>query len=243
LIDLHCHILPGVDDGALDLRDSIGMARQAAGDGIESICATPHIRHDHDVRVHELVERVAAVNAALREEGIPVAVLRGGEVAETAVDGLSDDELGLVALGEGNWVLLEPRPGPLGESLLRTIGQLRERGFRALVAHPERHLSADMYERMASLIVAGALIQATADFFLRERTAAGMGALAAAGLIHVLSSDAHSSHGGRPVQMTSAFERLAEIEPPASHIEWMREGAPREIIEGGEPELPFGPIV
>jgi tyrosine-protein phosphatase YwqE len=100
-----------------------------------------------------------------------------------------------------------------------------------------------MYERMAALIAAGALIQATADFFLRERTAAGMRALAAAGLIHVLSSDAHSSHGGRPVHMTSAFERLAEIEPPASHIEWMREGAPREIIEGGEPELPFGPIV
>jgi len=243
LIDLHCHILPEVDDGALDLRDSIGMARQAAGDGIQSICATPHIRHDHDVRVHELVERVAAVNAALRDEGIPVAVLRGGEVAETAVDGLSDEELGLVALGEGNWVLLEPRPGPLGDSLLRAIARLRERGFRALVAHPERHLSADMYERIAGLIAAGALIQATADFFLRERTAAGMNALAAAGLIHVLSSDAHSSHGGRPVHMASAFERLAQVEPPASHIEWMREVAPRAIIEGGEPDLPFGPIV
>jgi protein-tyrosine phosphatase len=243
LIDLHCHILPGVDDGALDLRDSIAMARQAAGDGIQAICATPHIRHDHDVRVHELAEKVAAVNAALQEEGIPVLVLRGAEVAETAVDGLSGEELGLAALGEGDWILLEPRPGPLGDSLLHAIARLRERGFRSLVAHPERHLSADMYERMAGLIVTGALIQATADFFLRDQTAAGMEALAAAGLIHVLSSDAHSSHGGRPVHMASAFERLAGIEPPASHIEWMREAAPRAIVEGTDPELPFGPIV
>lgn len=243
MIDLHCHILPGVDDGALDLRDSVGMARQAAADGIESICATPHIRHDHDVRIHELADRVAALNAAIREQGLPVAVARGGEVAETAIDGLSEEELGLVALGTGNWVLLEPRPGPLGDSLLGAVAQLREHGFRALVAHPERHLSADMYERMAGLIAAGALIQATGDFFLREQTAAGMEALAAAGLIHVLSSDAHSSHGGRPVQLASAFERLADIEPLASHLEWMRELAPRAILEGGELELPFGPIV
>src|SRR5690348_5905238 len=108
------------------------MARQAAGDGIEAICATPHIRHDHDVRVHELEDRVAALNAALRDEGVPLTVMRGGEVAETAVHGLSDEELGLVALGEGNWILLEPRPGPLGDSLLDAVARLRERGFRAL---------------------------------------------------------------------------------------------------------------
>ena len=53
------------------------MARQAAADGIEAICATPHIRHDHDVRVHELADRVEAVNERLREEGVPVTVLRG----------------------------------------------------------------------------------------------------------------------------------------------------------------------
>ncbi|MFI5028305.1 MAG: CpsB/CapC family capsule biosynthesis tyrosine phosphatase [Solirubrobacterales bacterium] len=243
MIDLHCHILPALDDGALDLRDSIGMARQAANDGIEAICATPHIRHDHDVRVYELAERVEAVNSALRDEGVAVTLLRGGEVAETAVEGLGDEELELVALGSGHWILLEPAPGPLAESLLRRIEHLRERGYRALIAHPERHLSADMYERIAGLVAAGAMVQATADFFLREHTAAGMEALAAAGLIHVLSSDAHSSHGGRPVHIGAAFERLAAVEPVASHLEWMREQAPRAIVEGREPELPFGPIV
>jgi protein-tyrosine phosphatase len=243
LIDLHCHILPGVDDGALDMRDSVGMARQAVNDGIEAICATPHVRHDHDVRIHELAGRVEEVNGALEEEALPVAVLRGGEVAETIVDDLSDEELALVALGRGNWILLEPAPGPLGDVLLERIGRLRDRGYRALVAHPERHISADMRERIAGLIAAGAMVQATADFFLREQMADAMKGLAEAGLIHVLSSDAHSSHGGRPVHMSEAFECLASVEPLAPHVEWMREQAPRAIVEGEEPEPPFGPRI
>jgi len=242
MIDLHCHILPSLDDGALDIRDSVGMGRQAAIDGIELVCATPHIRHDHDVRIEEVAGRVDELNARLREEGVPVSVLQGGEVAETAVEGLSDEELALVALGDGSWVLLEPAPGPLTDSLARRVAHLAERGHRALIAHPERHISADMYERLAGLLADGALIQATADFFLRERTASGMRALAEAGLIHVLSSDAHSSHGGRPVHLAEAFSRLAEIEPLASHIEWMRETAPRAIVEGEDLAVPFEPV-
>src|SRR6188474_1930721 len=212
MIDLHCHILPGVDDGSLDLRDSLAMGRQAASDGIEAICATPHIRHDHDVRIEEVGERVEALNEALRDADLPVSVLQGGEVAETAVEGLSEEELGRVSLGDGSWILLEPAPGPLSESLVRRVAHLAERGHRSLIAHPERHLSADMYERIAGLV------------------AAGMRGLAAAGLIHVLSSDAHSSHGGRPVHLREAFECLAEIEPIASHLEWMRDVAPRAIV-------------
>lgn len=239
MIDLHCHILPGVDDGALDIRDSAGLARQAAADGIEAICATPHIRHDHDVRIDELAGRVESLNRHLRGEGTPVSVLTGGEVAETAVEGLGEEELGKVALGGGRWVLLEPAPGPLGESLERRVEHLAERGHRALIAHPERHLSADMFERIGRLIALGALVQATADFFLREQMAAGMLALAEAGLVHVLSSDAHSSHGGRPAKIAAAFERLAEVEALRQHLDWMRDEAPRAIVAGGELTPPF----
>jgi len=219
------------------------MGRQAVNDGIEAICATPHIRHDHDVRIEEIAGRVEALNERLVEEGVPVVVLQGGEVAETAVEGLSEEDLRRVALGQGRWILLEPAPGPLSDSLARRVEHLAKRGHRALIAHPERHLSADMYERIAALVVAGALVQATADFFLRERTAEGMRALAEAGLVHVLSSDAHSSHGGRPVHMREAFERLSALEEVAPHLRWMRDIAPRAIVEGTELELPFGPSV
>jgi protein-tyrosine phosphatase len=239
VIDLHCHILPGVDDGALDLRDSAAMARQAAADGIEAICATPHIRHDHDVRIHEVAGRIEALNAHLFGEGVPVSVLQGGEVAEAAVEELDEEELAKVALGGGRWVLLEPAPGPLSESLIHRVEHLAERGYRALVAHPERHLSADMFKRLERLIAGGALVQATADFFLREQTAAGMRALAGAGLIHVLSSDAHSSHGGRPVHLRAAFASLREVELLAPHLGWMAETAPRGIVSGAPLESPF----
>ncbi len=243
MIDLHCHILPALDDGALDVEDSLGLARQAVNDGIERVCATPHIRHDHDVRIEEVAGRVEGLNARLREEGLPVTVLSGGEVAETAVEDLSEEELSRVALGAGRWVLLEPAPGPLSDTLLSRVAHLAERDHRALIAHPERHLSADMYERIAALIAAGALVQATADFFLREHTAEGMRALAEAGLVHVVSSDAHSSHGGRPLHISEAFGVLAGIEAVAPHIEWMRDTAPKAIVEGDEVTLPFGPAV
>lgn len=232
MIDLHCHILPAIDDGARDLDDSIAMARVAAADGIEAVCATPHIRHDHDVRIGELGERVAALNAHLREEGIAVEVLAGGEVAETAVESLSGEELATVALGDGDWILLEPVPGPLGDSLRRRVALLAERGYRALIAHPERHHRADMYERMAALVAEGALVQATADFFLREEQAAGMLAMAEAGLVHVIASDAHSSRGGRPLRLGPAAERLRAVESLAPHLDWVLATAPRAITTG-----------
>jgi tyrosine-protein phosphatase YwqE len=100
-----------------------------------------------------------------------------------------------------------------------------------------------MYDRLGALVVAGALVQATADFFLREQTADGMRALAEAGLVHVLGSDAHSSHGGRPLHLAEAFLVLSRIEAVAPHLEWMRDAAPRAIVEGDDLALPFGPVI
>jgi protein-tyrosine phosphatase len=243
VIDLHCHILDAIDDGARDADDSVAMARQAEADGIEAVCATPHIRHDHDVRIEELAGRVAGLNERLEREMVAVRILRGGEVAETAVEDLGEEELSRVALGDGDWILLEPAPGPLDDSLRRRIAHLAERGHRTIVAHPERHLSADMFERMAALVAEGALIQATADFFLRENMEKGMLAMAERGLVHVLGSDAHTIHGGRPVRLSPALEKLREVEVLAPHLEWIAETAPRAIV-GGEPlEVPYAPQV
>jgi protein-tyrosine phosphatase len=243
VIDLHCHILDAIDDGARDADDSVAMARQAEADGIEAVCATPHIRHDHDVRIEELEGRVRGLNERLERELVAVRVLQGGEVAETAVEDLSEEELSRVALGDGNWILLEPAAGPLDESLLRRVAHLADRGHRTIIAHPERHLSADMFERMAALVTEGALIQATADFFLRENMAKGMLAMAERGLVHVLSSDAHTVHGGRPVRISPALERLREVEILAPHLDWIAKTAPRAIVNGDPLEVPYSPQV
>ena len=235
MIDLHCHVLPSLDDGAVDMADSVAMARIAAADGVTHICATPHIRHDHDVRVHELARRVRDVNLALEREQVDVTILAGGEVAETALAGLDDGELDQVSLGGGRrWILLEPAPGPLSDSLEAAVEQLAESGRGAVVAHPERHAGADFHDRLRGLIARGALIQATAAALLEDSTAPTVVELARDGLVHLLGSDAHSARYGRPAALARAFEVL---ERHGSRVAWMRDVAPAAIVAGEPVEL------
>lgn len=241
LIDLHCHLLPGVDDGALDLEDSLAMARRALAEGFEAVCATPHIRSDHDVRIAELPGRVAALQDELAARELPLRVTPGGEVSELAVAQMSDAELRTVALGGGRWILLEPRGGPLSDSLDEAVRELESRGFHALVAHPERHLAEDLFGRLSRLIERGALVQATAAFFERPDTASGMRMLAERGLVHVLGSDAHSSHGGRPIALRGALDVLAGVERLSPHIEWIAQTAPHAIVAGESCAPPYAP--
>jgi protein-tyrosine phosphatase len=241
VIDLHCHILPGIDDGAADIADAVAMARQAEADGITVVCATPHIRHDHDVRIHELAGRVEEVNRELRDAGVEVRVVTGGEVAETIVDHLDGWELERVALGVGRWILLEPAPGPLSGSLDHAVDRLAEHGHRSLIAHPERHLAEDLPERLAGLVERGALVQVTAEPLLDENSAPWMLDLARRGLVHVVSSDSHSARLGRPLRISDALDRLAEVEPLRPHLDWISHAAPAAIVAGDDVEPPYPP--
>lgn len=235
-VDLHCHILPGLDDGARDLGDALAMARQAQADGIAVVCATPHIRHDHDVRIHELPGRVAALDEALRAERVPVEVLTGGEVAETVAAGLTDAELRACTLGGGGrWILLEPAPGPLGAGTVAMVTALRDRGFATVLAHPERHPSDDLEARLRELSGLGALIQLTAAF-VADGSAAWF---AERGLVHVLGSDAHSAHAGRPVAIAEGLAHLAREPALAPHAAWMAGDAPRAIVAGRDVRSPY----
>jgi protein-tyrosine phosphatase len=232
MIDLHCHILPGLDDGARDREDSVAMARQAQADGIAVVCATPHIRDDHNVQIEQIAARVAALANELESQGIDVRLRPGGELAETEADSLSDEQLRAVTLGgAGGWVLLEPAPGPLGKSLEALVARLSMRGVGTIVAHPERHAGADFRERLDELVSRGCLIQWTADFVARAADGDLVLNLAQDGLVHLLASDAHSAYAGRPVRLAAGFARLATVCPPA-RISWMADSAPRAILRG-----------
>jgi protein-tyrosine phosphatase len=233
VIDVHCHILPALDDGALDLDDSAAMAAQAAEDGIEVVCATPHIRRDHLVRVSELPSRLAALRRELRSRELGLQIASGAEVAQTTAAGLSDSELRDLSLGGGGWVLLEPAPGPLGDELFVLVDRLAARGVHVVVAHPERHAGPDLKDRLRELTARGALIQWTADFVARAAAGDLVLEYASAGLVHLLGTDAHSSRAGRPVRLAAGVAKLREVCSP-EQVEWIAQQAPRAILDGAE---------
>jgi protein-tyrosine phosphatase len=240
LIDLHCHILPALDDGALDAADAVAMARQAQADGILTVCATPHVRHDHSVVIDDIAGRVAELNAQLARAGVRTQVVPGAEVAETALADLDDDQLRAAALGGGGrWILLEPAPGPLGDSLDAAVATLRRRGFGSVIAHPERHAHADVAAHLGRLIELGALVQVTADMLEHEGAAPVIMSLARAGLVHLVGSDAHSSLAGRPVRLSGGLAALRAGGMPADHVDWIARSAPEAIVAGREVSPPF----
>ena len=124
MIDLHSHILPGLDDGATDLADALEIARAAVADGITTIAATPHVREDYPTTSDAMESGVRQLRAALEREGIDLELLPGGEVSLEQLDRLSHDELRRFGLGGNPKYLLIETPytdWPLlfGEIVLR----------------------------------------------------------------------------------------------------------------------------
>src|SRR5688500_417106 len=100
MVDLHSHLLPGLDDGPPDSVGSVAMADAAAASGVRVMVATPHVRPDYPkVRVHELRERTARLAEAVRSHGIPLEILPGAELSWHALPELDDDALRAATLG------------------------------------------------------------------------------------------------------------------------------------------------
>src|SRR5262249_53852537 len=108
MIDLHSHILPGLDDGAATAADSVALARAAASVGVTTVAATPHVRDDYPTSADQMERGVAALTQALEEAGVSLAIAVGGEVSLDRLDALSDDEVGRFTLGgSGRYLLVE----------------------------------------------------------------------------------------------------------------------------------------
>jgi protein-tyrosine phosphatase len=230
LIDLHSHILPGLDDGARDLDDALEIARAAVADGITTIAATPHVREDYPTTADAMEIGVRQLRAALEREGIELELLPGGEVSLEQLDRLSHDELRRFGLG-GNprYLLIETPyldlPLPFGE----IVARVRSFGMRAVIAHPERNrtIQADL-AKVAGLVDAGALIQVTAasiDGRLGSSTRACARKLVDAGLVHMVGSDAHTA-GIREIGMTAACKVIGD----GPLADWLTESVPAAIV-------------
>ncbi|HEV2813819.1 MAG TPA: CpsB/CapC family capsule biosynthesis tyrosine phosphatase [Solirubrobacteraceae bacterium] len=202
-VDLHCHLLPGVDDGPQRLEESIEYARDAAASGTGTIVATPHVEM---VDVRTLPARVEIVRSALAEEGIDLRVEVGGELKPQSIGSLRQDELEIIAQGPpgARWLLYEVPFRGIDEAFVAGARELRRRGFGLLLAHPERSrgfLDGGL-DRLDPLIASGAMIAANVGPLSgREGDERWRAAklLLDRGAIDVVATDAHPPR--RPYQL------------------------------------------
>ena len=197
MIDLHSHILAGLDDGARTLDESYEMARLAVAEGVTVVAATPHVREDFPTSAGAMEEAVAELNNDLAENDIDLEVVPGGEVDLEWLTRMSEDEKQRFSIAQnGRYLLVEiPLVGwPL--SLETQIFALRSAGVTPLLAHPERNSEVQANPPLIERLVrGGARVQVTAaslDGRLGRRASQACRRLLDLGLVHVLASDAHA---------------------------------------------------
>ena len=235
VIDLHCHILPGIDDGPRSLEEAIALCRVAERDGTRTLVATPHVNGDYPgVTAAVIAEQAAAVNRALPGAGVDVGVRTGAEVALSRVGELSDSKLDLLTLGGGPYLLVELPWTSAASGALSALSALASRGYGIVLAHPER---SPMLQRddalVAELVQSGALCCLDVGS-LTDRSDRTIRSLAwkllADGLVHAIASDCHDAER-RPPRLGSVLDQAGLS---AEEIDYFTRRGPESILAGAE---------
>lgn len=216
VVDLHHHILPGIDDGAADLATALEMARLAVAEGITTVAATPHTFDGvHDVPRATAHAAHAALTAALTAAGIPLQVRVAAEVRmHEDIMALLQTSPDVTLDGAGRYLLLELPHESVPATLPDFLFRLRARGTTPIIAHPERNLAVRKDpELTAQWLELGARLQVTTGsvsgaFGLPIQKCAEL--LLRKGRVHLLATDAHSPKK-RPPIVQDAFAAAGEI--------------------------------
>jgi protein-tyrosine phosphatase len=233
VIDLHCHVLPGVDDGPETLADSLELCRSAVAAGTQTIVATPHVSWDWPgVTSHVVADGVARVNEALRAEGIDLEVRPGAEIAMTRASDLSDEELVALRLGGGPYLLIECPYAPASAGFDSILSGISDRGHQVVLAHPERCPAFQRDPaRLRALVEGGMLTSFTAGAFT-GRFGRDVGRFARQrleeGLVHDIASDGHGAGMRRPASIGPELEEAGFGES----ADWHARAVPLAILDG-----------
>jgi protein-tyrosine phosphatase len=228
LIDLHSHVLPGLDDGADDLDEAVAICRAAAADGITVLAATPHVRDDYPTTAEQMEQALATLRAAAGEI---VRLVPGAELDLEQVDRPVEELRRFALAGNPRYLLVETPylgwPLDLGERLFG----LRAAGFTPVLAHPERNGDVQLQPELLEPIVAtGTLVQLTAaavDGRLGGRSQATARTLIDRELAHLIASDAHA-----PTIRAIGMRAAADAVGDDALAEWLTVGVPGSIVDG-----------
>lgn len=238
MIDLHCHILPGIDDGPATIEQSLALARAASKDGTQTIVATPHVSSRYPNDAETIVRLVYEVNARLVTEGIGVEVRRGAEIALTQIADMQSADLERLTLGGGPWLLVEPPFLAAAFGLEAIVGELQLKGHRVMLAHPERCPSFHRDPRALTALVAGGALTSVTAGSLAGRFGPQVRRFAmnmvAEGMVHNVASDAHNADRRPP----SIARELADAGMSALS-DWLTHEVPAAILSGTK--IPAGP--
>jgi protein-tyrosine phosphatase len=235
VIDLHSHVLPGLDDGPRDVAGSLEILDAAAADGIATIAATPHVTDEYPTTADAMEAALVEVQAL----GHAVRVLPGAELDIRSAAELDDTTLRRFGLGGNPRLLLLETPyygWPL--DLADIVFGFQARGFTLVLAHPERNRDvADDPERLRPLVERGVAMQLTAsavDGRLGRRAQKTAHTLIERGLAQLIASDAHTA-AIRAIGMRDAVGTLADD----GLGRWLTEDVPAALLAGEQ--LPSRP--
>jgi protein-tyrosine phosphatase len=246
-VDIHAHVLPGIDDGPSNMEGTLALARAAVHAGTTTIVATPHVRSDFpDVRVDELADRCQEVRAALTRAEIPLRLVSGAEVSLSWALAADDEALRLASYGQRGTDLLIETPVSSAVGIDGLLYDLRARGYRITLAHPERNSSFAEHESLLrTLADKGTLLQINAEMLLGPAGRSGPRRFArhllSQGLVHVIASDGHRAARWRPVTDLGEAVKPATELTGSERTHWMLTAVPNAIIRG-EP-IPASPPV
>ena len=229
MIDLHCHILPGIDDGAKNAKESVRMARVAAKDGITHIVATPHIRETlHPVNF--LKQYVTKFNEALQKLQVPVEILYGADVYAM----LLPKEVRRYAINNTQYILIEFPYTHIPANASDILFNFKMQNLIPIITHPERIPSVIRNpETLFSLLSRDVYVQVTADSLtgnFGEQIQECAFYLLQKGAVHFIASDAHSATVRRPV--LSEAVKVAEKIVGKEEARKLVEDNPLAVISG-----------
>ncbi|MEW9054032.1 MAG: CpsB/CapC family capsule biosynthesis tyrosine phosphatase [Neobacillus sp.] len=212
MIDLHCHILPGLDDGAQNLSESISMARKAVEQGIHTIVATPHhLTSSYENPKQVIISRVEELNKALLQENIDLTILPGQEVRihGEMVDGYKLGEI--LPVANTQYVLVEFSSSHVPRYTEKLFYDMQLNGLIPVIVHPERNQEIiERPEMLYQFVKKGAMTQVTAasicgDFGKKIKNFSHQ--LIEANLTHFIASDAHNTEN-RTFKLREAFDQI-----------------------------------
>ena len=240
MLDLHCHMLPGIDDGAPDLATALGMARMAHEDGIRTVACTPHIYPGmYDNTAPGIRKAIAAFQAQLDKEGIALKLVEGADVhLDTDLAGaIRADRVPTIA--GSRYLLLEPPHHVAPPGFEQRVFELMTAGITPVITHPER-LSwvVDHYELFLRLVDRGAWMQVTAGALTGRhgrRPKYWGERFVGEGKTHLIATDAHDTRR-RPPLLAEGRDAAARLvgDEEATHLVVTR---PAGIVANQAPDL------